>query len=58
MKCLNQFGFSMEVALTGKNVSEFVAQSDIDGVLIGGASLSAEDFSGILNSVGRHYLSD
>ena len=30
-----------------KNVSEFVAQSDIDGVLIGGASLSVEEFSGM-----------
>ena len=41
-----------------KNISEFIAQSDIDGVLLGGASLSVEEFSGILRLVGRHYLSD
>ena len=41
-------------SINRKNVSEFVAQSDIDGVLIGGASLSVEEFSGILRSVDRH----
>ena len=45
-----QYGGSID----RKNVSEFVAQSDIDGVLIGGASLSVEEFSGILRLVGRH----
>ena len=45
-----QYGGSID----RKNVSEFVAQSDIDGVLIGGASLSVEEFSGILRSVDRH----
>ncbi len=45
-------------SINKNNISEFIVQSDIDGVLIGGASLSAEDFSGILSLVGRHYLSD
>ena len=45
-------------SINSENILEFIEQSDIDGALIGGASLSAEDFSDILNSVGRHYLSD
>ena len=45
-----QYGGSID----RNNVSEFVAQRDIDGVLIGGASLSVEEFSDILRSVDRH----
>ncbi len=40
-----QYGGSMNP----KNVSELMAMSDIDGGLIGGASLVAEDFSKVVN---------
>ena len=40
-----QYGGSMNP----KNASELMAMSDIDGGLIGGASLKAEDFSKIVN---------
>ncbi|HZJ83034.1 MAG TPA: triose-phosphate isomerase [Clostridia bacterium] len=40
-----QYGGSMNAA----NVSELMATSDIDGGLIGGASLKAEDFSKVVN---------
>lgn len=40
-----QYGGSMNP----KNVSELMAMSDIDGGLIGGASLKAEDFSKVVN---------
>ena len=30
------------------NVAEFMEQSDIDGALVGGASLTAEDFAGVI----------
>ncbi|SJU07137.1 Triosephosphate isomerase [Clostridioides difficile] len=30
-------------------ITEQMAMSDIDGALVGGASLKAEDFSGIVN---------
>ena len=33
-----------------KNAPELFAQADIDGGLIGGASLKAEDFLGIINA--------
>ena len=49
--------FSQEVArdarvlyggsVTSKNIGEFMSQSDIDGALVGGASLQAEEFIGI-----------
>lgn len=39
-----QYGGSMNP----KNVSELMAQSDIDGGLIGGASLKAEDFAAVV----------
>jgi triosephosphate isomerase len=32
------------------NIAEFMAESDIDGALIGGASLSAESFCAIVRS--------
>ena len=31
------------------NVSEIMAESDIDGALVGGASLKAEDFAKLIN---------
>ena len=42
-----QYGGSMKPA----NAAELLAQPDIDGGLIGGASLKADDFSGIVTSV-------
>jgi triosephosphate isomerase len=36
-----------------KNASEFIKQDDIDGLLIGGSSLSLESFSKIVNDVYR-----
>ena len=40
-----QYGGSMNP----KNATELMAMSDIDGGLIGGASLKAEDFSKVVN---------
>jgi len=42
-----QYGGSMKPA----NAAELLAQPDIDGGLIGGASLKADDFFGIVTSV-------
>jgi len=36
-------------SVTGDNISEFVAQSDIDGALVGGASLKPDQFISIVN---------
>ena len=33
-----------------ENIAELMAQPDIDGALVGGASLKAQDFSVIVNS--------
>jgi triosephosphate isomerase len=35
----------------GSNAAELFAQSDIDGGLVGGASLTAEDFLAIYSAV-------
>jgi triosephosphate isomerase len=35
-------------SVTAANVSEFLGQPDIDGALVGGASLKADDFTGIV----------
>jgi triosephosphate isomerase len=35
-------------SVTASNISEFVAQPDIDGALVGGASLKAKEFIGIV----------
>ena len=40
-----QYGGSVKPS----NIDEIMAQSQIDGVLVGGASLAAEDFAGIVN---------
>ena len=39
-----QYGGSVKPA----NAAELMAQPDIDGALVGGASLDAEDFAGIV----------
>lgn len=36
-------------SVNSKNVSELMAQADIDGALVGGASLEVEEFSAIVN---------
>ena len=38
-------------SVNGSNAAELFAQSDIDGGLVGGASLTAEDFLAIYNAV-------
>jgi triosephosphate isomerase len=38
-------------SVKGSNAAELFAQSDIDGGLVGGASLTAEDFLAIYNAV-------
>jgi triosephosphate isomerase len=35
-------------SVTGSNIAEFVAEPDIDGALVGGASLKADDFISIV----------
>jgi triosephosphate isomerase (TIM) len=40
-----QYGGSVKPS----NIDEIMAQSEIDGVLVGGASLGAADFAGIVN---------
>jgi len=37
-------------SVTADNMAEFMAQPDIDGGLVGGASLKAEGFAGIINA--------
>ena len=44
-----QYGGSMN----GKNAAELLAQPDIDGGLIGGASLVAEDFMKIIDAANQ-----
>lgn len=36
-------------SITSNNIAEFISQPDIDGALVGGASLKAEEFLGIVN---------
>jgi triosephosphate isomerase len=36
-------------SVTAANIAEFVSQPDIDGALVGGASLKAKEFIGIIN---------
>jgi triosephosphate isomerase len=40
-------------SVTGANIGEFVAQSDIDGALVGGASLKPGDFISIAEQTSR-----
>ena len=44
-----QYGGSMNA----KNADELLAQEDVDGGLIGGASLKAEDFSVIVKAASK-----
>ena len=44
-----QYGGSVNSA----NIAEFIAQPDIDGALVGGASLKADDFIGIVEQTAR-----
>ena len=44
-----QYGGSVKPS----NVSDLIAQTDVDGVLVGGASLTAEDFAAIIHNCTR-----
>jgi triosephosphate isomerase len=35
-------------SVTGSNIAEFIAEPDIDGALVGGASLKADEFVSIV----------
>ncbi len=35
-------------SVTGSNIAEFIAEADVDGALVGGASLKADDFVSIV----------
>ena len=39
--------------MNAKNAAELLAQNDIDGGLIGGASLKAPDFAAIINAANQ-----
>ncbi|MBS3984788.1 MAG: triose-phosphate isomerase [Selenomonadales bacterium] len=43
-------------SVTPENIAEFTAQSEIDGALVGGASLSAETFAAVVVGAARGYL--
>ena len=36
-------------SVTGNNIAEFISESEIDGALVGGASLKAEEFLSIVS---------
>ena len=38
-----------------ENAGDLVAQADVDGLLVGGASLQGESFAAIINSVAACY---
>jgi triosephosphate isomerase len=40
-------------SVTGANAAEFFGQPDIDGALVGGASLKPEDFIAIATAAGK-----
>ncbi len=40
-------------SVTASNISDFIGQADIDGALVGGASLQDEDFTGIIKETSR-----
>jgi len=40
-------------SVTGSNIAEFVAEPDIDGALVGGASLKADDFVSIVRQTAK-----
>lgn len=44
-------------SVKASNAVDLIAQADVDGVLVGGASLKADEFLGIINShVGTHHV--
>lgn len=53
-KLIIQYGGSVKA----DNAKEFLDQPDIDGLLVGGASLSAEEFSKIINCYHASYVKD
>jgi len=44
-KCIIQYGG----AVTGENIKRIMSKPDIDGVLVGGASLHPESFAEVVN---------
>jgi triosephosphate isomerase len=40
-------------SVTGSNITEFITEADIDGALVGGASLKADDFVSIVRQTAR-----
>ena len=40
-------------SVTGANIAEFITESEIDGALVGGASLKADDFVSIVSQASR-----
>jgi triosephosphate isomerase len=40
-------------SVTGNNIAEFIAEPDVDGALVGGASLKASDFVSILKQTAK-----
>ena len=45
-------------SVTASNIAEFVSQSDIDGALVGGASLKAKEFIGIVQITSKTRISN
>jgi len=41
-------------SVTGANIAEFISQPDVDGALVGGASLKADDFVRICAVTQQH----
>ena len=39
-------------SVTSANAADFIKQKDVNGLLVGGASLEAESFSSIINALG------
>ena len=49
-KCASRVTIQYGGSMNAKNAAELLAQEDVDGGLIGGASLKAEDFSVIVKA--------
>lgn len=57
----NQFGFGVSVeirilyggSVNAENIAELAAEPEVDGALVGGASLSADQFSVIVNEIAK-----
>ena len=48
---LSTFNFLYGGSVTSKNVADFIRQKEIDGVLVGGASVNKEEFVKILSLI-------